>query len=420
MQPLGLWIGFWSMQMSWIWVSWGTFWGGCILVGAQGQALQELRADCDPGAEAREGHAFGWAMGFGGGGGELWIGAPRWARIGERSGAVFGYERVPGGWDQVAQLLDPSAEAWDQLGWSVVCSGSWVLAGAPQAAGRAPNSGAVRAWSLGAGGAAGPRALFSPEGQSGDGFGSAMLVVGGKVWVAAPFARGDNGSFQVGRLERFVPGAEAADDWVRVERLTPPVPWPHARFGEAMALQGDQLLVSAPFEPGGGSVYRLGARPLRVASPLADSDAEFGRALAVRGPWVAVGAPGTAGGRGAVVLFDGAGDLAQPLGVWLGREPGDRLGSCLAWSEDCLLAGAPGARAGQGEVRRFDPGGGWPSEAEPLASPGGLGFGASLAVPPGGFGFAVGAPAPTGSVQFTPGTFDLGPVALPRVWLFGL
>ncbi|MFT7678840.1 MAG: hypothetical protein ACI8QC_002837 [Planctomycetota bacterium] len=423
MQPAASWEGFLGMQKQTVRVALGCIVGGWALtlgLAAQGGRVAELRANCDSGPQAREGHAFGWAMDFGSGGGELWVGAPRWALDGERSGAVFGFERVAGGWEQVAQLLDPAGEEWDQLGWSVVRSAGWILAAAPQAGGRSPNSGAVRAWRLGAGAPQGPRSLFSPEGQTGDGFGTAMLAAGGEVWVAAPFARADNGVFQAGRVERFAPGAGPFDDWVRVERLVPPLPLAHARFGEALALQGTQLLVGAPFEPGGGGVYRPGAVPLRIANPLGDAGAEFGGALACGGQWVAVGAPGAGGGRGAVLLFDGSSDFTQPLGVWLGHAPGDRLGSCLAWSGDCLLAGAPGARGGQGAVRCFDVGGGWPLEGEPLASPGGLAFGASLASIASGVGIGVGAPAPLGSVQSAPGSRDLSPVALPRVWLFGL
>ncbi len=142
-----------------------------------------------------------------------------------------------------------------------------------------------------------------------------------------------------------------------------PLPGPESEFpdfGAAMALRGDDVLVSSPGagEVGQVFVFRPADHPrgnvtLSPADSLA-AGARFGAALAVDGGHLLIGAPGARGGAGLVFAyrrFDaGEWELRQviaPDGEGLG------FGATLAILGDELWVGAPLARDGSGEVHRF-------------------------------------------------------------------
>jgi hypothetical protein len=141
-------------------------------------------------------------------------------------------------------------------------------------------------------------------------------------------------------------------------------------FGASVALEGDLLVVGAPFQAspgpgvnfGGAYVFRRSGgtwteeAPLKAGTP---QPAEFfGSAVAVRGGTVAVGAPGESTGEeqsGAVYVF------GQLAGSWqqrallksATRHPFARFGSSLALDGELLVAGAVGESTNAAGV--FDP-----------------------------------------------------------------
>lgn len=354
----------------------------------------------------REGSRFGQALAWDPSGQRCWIAAPRAAAPAWRSGLVLEFRRTPSGFALQGYLRDPGGEPDSQLGWSLARGDQHLLAGAPLASGAAPQSGIVHAFPL-AGGA--PQRIASPRGQTSDGFGTALLAVPGGVWVGAPFARSATGAFQAGRVERYAAPSAAGEPWRLDGAQQPPFPLAHARFGEALALHADRLLVAAPFEPGGGAVYDFGASLERI-SPGSQPGAEYGASLARAGGWLAVGAPGAHGGAGAVFVYRRSAGRWNPAGELRGAVAGARLGAALAFGNGRLWAGAPNTDGGRLYGFR-EQGGTWTLEVEARRS-GTHAFGAALSPAPSG-GLLVGAPA-TLVVGAAPTGVDAS--ALPSAW----
>ena len=192
-------------------------------------------------------------------------------------------------------------------------------------------------------------------------------------------------------------------------------------LGAALALDGDELLVSSDGADGRGLVF-LFARvdgtwtphtPLRPDSM--DTDARFGAAIARAGDRLAVGAPGSRRGAGAVHTFrrgaEGTWERDQVLAGPGAADPGAAdpgaadpesaepgaadpesaeasapllFGSTVAILDDELWVGAPGAASGAGRVYRYVLRAGRWEEAAPLDGAGGSGaaFGAAIALGP--------------------------------------
>jgi len=122
-------------------------------------------------------------------------------------------------------------------------------------------------------------------------------------------------------------------------------------FGDAVAQDGDRLVVGAPdrLSASGaayvflrtGSAWTLEAT-LRASDPV--GNARFGDAVAIDGDTLAVGAIGFNQSRGAVYVFTRSGSSwSQQQRLSLsGGVANDRLGLSVALSGEALIAGAPG------------------------------------------------------------------------------
>lgn len=146
--------------------------------------------------------------------------------------------------------------------------------------------------------------------------------------------------------------------WTQEARLTPATAKAGARFGTAVAISGDLLVVGAAFEDIGttasaGAAYifqRTGTtwnEVARVQAPVTSASALFGLSTAIAGATIAVGAPGDdlAGkaDAGQVHVFVQSG-TAWPLQQSVAApnaDAGDGFGTSVALSADTLLVGAP-------------------------------------------------------------------------------
>ena len=218
-----------------------------------------------------------------------------------------------------------------------------------------------------------PSATRIEGAAEGDGFGAAIAIDGPTAVVGAPGA----GPSRAGRVH--VLEADATG-WHGVTVLAPSTITPGARFGAAVALDGDLAVVGAPHDNGGagadqGAVYvyrRVGrtwteeARLERVGGAAGD---EFGAAVATSMGRLLVGAPGAIGlhrfetERGAAHVY------RNEMGTWVHEaslrhvmacwgdccptvDPSDctevafpvddRLGSAVTFHNGDALAGAPG------------------------------------------------------------------------------
>jgi choice-of-anchor B domain-containing protein len=255
------------------------------------------------------------------------------------AGAAWVFEKRGGEWTRVAKLAPPPGAAAEEFGLQVAVSGQTVIVGAPS---RDSSRGAVYAFRRDRGGA----------------------------W-SGPVTVGAGGA-------------------------------PNDRFGRAIALRGDRLLVGMPGpvvaapppqaaatalrpKPGAAIVYRdePDGRWVEEArlSMEADSALGFGFGVHLAETEALVGAPGR---EGAVYLFRRSGTTWSPAGKIQAAQPeaGTYFGLTLARAEGTVFVGAREANQGAGRVHVFAPAGdGW-REREQLTTPrAGLGaqFGGSIA-----------------------------------------
>lgn len=254
--------------------------------------------------------------------------------------------------------------------------------------------------------------IACPEPQPASEFGAATGTDGLTVAIGVPRFDGaavDSGAVDVYELLRTEAGIEPR----HVARLLSPDPAPSARFGAAVAVEGDWMAIgepgSGPRLPRAGNVHlarRIGGRWQLIDSLRASAgvDGWLGATVALAGGHLAAGAPigrdkVTGHRAGAVARWSLRG------GTWIADEPlaapelppGSGFGMAVALREGFIAVGAPGDDAG-GE----DAGSAWVApfgsrtalRLQARSPRPGEGFGAGLA-----FGTAVGR-APVGPTRF--------------------
>jgi hypothetical protein len=256
-----------------------------------------------------------------------------------------------------AQLHEQRLEAsdgapFDHLGFSVAAYGDVVVSGArfADAANGAEDSGAVYVFRRGAAGWHEEAKLVPSDPVEHDRFGHAVALDGDTLVVGA------HAHHELGRkagsayVFRFRRGA-----WRQEARLAAPEA---SRFGHAVGISGDRLVVGAPgglvegAAAGAVYVYRRQGSSWRREARLTAGDAReghlFGLAVGISGDTVAAGAPGDdARGSltGAAYVFRGEGrDWRQEAKLL----PADaaalgELGKAIAIEGDTVVVGAEGA-----------------------------------------------------------------------------
>ena len=181
------------------------------------------------------------------------------------------------------------------------------------------------------------------------GFGSSIAVSGQEVFVGrnevapgfpVPAARA--GGVHVFR--------RSGSGWVEAVTISGAGAVVGDGFGSVLAVAGDYLAVGAPTGGGGGAVYvfeRRGegwSQAARLTTPApADSAARFGRAIALSGERLLIGAPGSGEAMGEVYLASRSGaGWGPPVRIATGVEPAGRFGAAVALLGDLALVGAPG------------------------------------------------------------------------------
>jgi choice-of-anchor B domain-containing protein len=187
-------------------------------------------------------------------------------------------------------------------------------------------------------------------GSARTGFGAAVVVSGDEIFVGRPdeFPVFPAPAARVGGVHVFRSGA---DGWVERALITAPDVEVGDGFGLAIAVDGDVMLVGAPQRnEGRGAVYvferagedwALGAT-LTLSRP-APGDA-FGESIELQGALALIGAPGR-DGHGAAYEFERK--AAQDWGLAAELRPGSgdaggRFGASISFEGDRALVGAPG------------------------------------------------------------------------------
>lgn len=235
---------------------------------------------------------------------------------------------------------------------------------------------------------------------SGDGFGSAVALQGDLALVGAPGVDALGPSTNSGAVVIFERSMQSA--WSRTGRIVPTGVGPQDFFGASLALEGEHLVVSAPFDDDrgqdAGAAYafrNVGGAWLEESKIVAPDGAPgdlFGLPR-LEGDWLIIGAfeaSHALGLRaGAVYVFRRAAtgwSFHQKL-VASNGSAGDRFGASLALSDGVLAVGATHAGPSSGNlglvyVFELGSGGNW-IEVQQLTSPemGNAGqFGFSVAI----------------------------------------
>ena len=183
-------------------------------------------------------------------------------------------------------------------------------------------------------------------------------------------------------LNNYAPGAvyvyrpAANGRWTRAAVLHGSEAANLDRFGRALALEGNTLLVGATSSADGkGGAYvftRDGSGSWREAAALNAPDGvkgdAFGRVVALSGDVALVTAAGRDSARGAVYVYRRSGTTWRPDGVLRADDasPNDGFGGALAIHGDRIIVGAPQKDSAQGAayVFRREASGSWSQEGK--------------------------------------------------------
>jgi hypothetical protein len=206
-----------------------------------------------------------------------------------------------------------------------------------------------------------PKDMILPDNlKAYDNFGAAIGYDENLLAVGAPNTDLETGR-NVGAVYLF---KRSGEGWQQVDRLIPDPPQADGRFGSTLAMDGDVLVVGAPYEynPGSGNasgavyVFTHSKDQWAQAARLAAQDGQpfdlFGSTLALKAGDIAVGARAANGpnGRdtGAVYLYHRE-ERDWTLQARLGDDAAayDHFGQALGFTGDDLLIGAPDADPAQ-------------------------------------------------------------------------
>jgi hypothetical protein len=208
--------------------------------GDDGNWTQTQKLAGDDGAASDQ---FGWSVALDGG--NLAIGA-RGATIGDNfaQGAVYVFGNSAGNWSQVGKLSADDGAEQDQLGVAVAIHGTSVLAGAPNAViGSNSAQGAAYLFDGSSGSWTQTQKLSSAEGAANDSFGFALALDGVNALVAAPFATVGANPFQ-GAVYAYT---STAGSLTPAQMITADDGQLFDVFGIAVALDHDNAIITAPF-----------------------------------------------------------------------------------------------------------------------------------------------------------------------------
>ena len=304
------------------------------------------------------------------------------------AGAAYVFTRPATGWDdmtQTARLTASDAAANDEFGTSVAVHEDTIVVGAPEQGAAADGSAYV--FTKLANDWADMTETAALSGQSnGDRFGRSVAVHGDTVVVGAFEENGTRGAAYV-FTKRAATGVW--DDWDDTSasnatpKLTASDRASNDRFGRAVAMDGDTIIIGAPYhdyddpDDNANDVSNSGAAYVFIkpatggwatdtetakltASERAEND-QFGYSVAVDSNTVVVGADQDDSNRGSAYVF------TEPQGGWTdteGTDPltaydrsgNDHFGNFVAVDGDTVLVGAVGDDSDKGSAYVFGTG----------------------------------------------------------------
>jgi hypothetical protein len=180
-------------------------------------------------------------------GNTLLAGAPGDDDAGSLSGSAYVFTRANDVWTEQAKLV-PDEGASQQFGQSVALDGSTAAIGAPGDGLYGQLPGAVYVFGQDTDGWSQQARLTGDVGESGQSFGVSVALEGDRLAVGAPFD-----AVMAPRAGAAHTFARTDAGWVRAGNVLSGDTEEADIFGSAVALDGDQLVVGAPFEDDGGN-----------------------------------------------------------------------------------------------------------------------------------------------------------------------
>ncbi|HEY4632638.1 MAG TPA: ELWxxDGT repeat protein, partial [Candidatus Limnocylindrales bacterium] len=250
------------------------------------------------------------------------------------AGAVYVFDAASG--SLLRTITHPLPQVGSQFGASVAIDGDLLVVGAPFDDAPAADSGMAYVFNVRTGAF---MALFNPFPGVGDRFGTSVALADGRVLVGAPFD--DTAATDAGAAYLF----DAFTGTLLLPAIMKSLPAASDNFGNAVALSHDHALVGAPFDKtaasNAGAAYLFDAQrgtPVRTfANPEPLANDQFGSAVALSGEQALISTPFH--GTGVAYLFDAR--TGERRRTFLDPSPtgSDRFGTSLALSGTRVLIG---------------------------------------------------------------------------------
>lgn len=256
-----------------------------------------------------------------------------------------------GSWDVIQTLTSPDAAISDRFG-LLTAEADGVLAVASP--GALNGRGAVYVYRMGLDGEWAYEARLTTDASQGDGFGSALAVADGQVFVSTP------GSYNgAGRVHVF----SSDRDWGESATLSSPADAQGIRFGSSMVIMGMNLVVGSPgADDNSGRIdfFELSdlASTGAIEADADQQDARLGTTLFVAGDRLLSANPRAERGMGSVLIYRQRGGNWSLERTLSSQSEGSRafFGAAMAGSEEEIWISAPLANDASGAVYRFDAG----------------------------------------------------------------
>jgi hypothetical protein len=257
----------------------------------------------------------------------------------------------------IVELLSPDSAGAERFGESLSLFSNTLVIGAPGGDRNGTGNGAVYVFTRSGASWLQQAMLTAEEGAAGDGFGISVSVSGDTIVIGAPYddEKGDDS----GAVYVFV---RSGSSWRRQAKITADDGAAGDGFGLAAALDGDTLIVGAPFADGKGSAYTFlrsaGSWEQQAKLPAYGGGAtgdRFGCSVAIGYDTILVGADGddtktTDGGAVHVYTPYGSGWRYQTKLSAAESSAGDRFGWSVAVGRDVALIGTNRTQ-GEGPAR---------------------------------------------------------------------
>ncbi|UCD74169.1 MAG: FG-GAP repeat protein [Phycisphaerales bacterium] len=231
---------------------------------------------------------------------------------GEDAGAAYIFRFDGAQWSEEAKLLASDGAAGDEFGFSIDICGDNAIIGARYHDGNGEDSGEAYIFTYDGSAWIEKARLVGPDAEAGDLFGYAVAIHDDLAVVGATGDDGAEPASGSARVFRY-----DGSDWTEEVRLFASDGAFDDRFGSAVAIDGETVVVGAYRDDDGGAsfgsayIYRYDGTDwveMKIAAPYADKSDFFGNAVAIEGDRILIGAP-RAGDLslwlGAAYMFDG-------------------------------------------------------------------------------------------------------------------